>query len=240
MQATQTYGGILAMTTQVRMELGMVDRIMHEINLKVMAFPSGLEMKRKWLDIYERWNGLALNHPLVTSPEPRLMPTELADVALRVARLKAEALALYGAWKTAMASAGIATSKPAQSSSGASVQAAPAATITQQAVQEKPGILKILLYGAALFGGAAAIHQLWRAWRTPAQSAQPQYIPYPPAYAPALPSMVAAPPPPPLMLPSVPPMAANASLGQSTLAFQLPPEAEEDLSQGEETDLSVI
>lgn len=220
--ATQTFAGILEMTTRLRAEMGYVDRVMHEINGKVMRSPASLELKRAWLDAYERWNALALNHPLVRSAEPRLPLNEVQTTAATIAGLKTEALSLYARWKADMAAAGINTNPaPAQASSSLG---GPAPTVTQQAERQGPGVLKVCLYGAALLGGAAAISTIWAAWRKPPQ---PVYPVMPPGLPPLMPGNHVLSASTQLALPPVPVIPAlTPSPASATMAFSIPPDGQ--------------
>jgi hypothetical protein len=223
--ATQTFAGILEMTTRLRAEMGLVDRVMHEVNGKVMRSPASLPLKRSWLDVYDRWNALALNHPLITSAEPRIPLPEISTTAARVGALKAEGLSLYARWKADMMAMGIPTTPQQAQQAQASAMGGPAPTVTQQAENQGPGALKVCLYGAALLGGAAAISTIWAAWRKPAQ---PVYPVLPPNMlpAPTIPSLspLAS---TPVVLPTIP---ALMPMG-GTMAFSIPPDGHGDVEE---------
>lgn len=202
-------------------EAKTVGRIIHEINGKVMASPASRDLKLRWADVYERWTSFELNHPAMTSPDPRLGREDLTLTSRLVATMKQQALELYARWKAEMQAAGIQTS-PTQSSSGAANSApiGPTTTPGGLAQQEKPGgndkLLKGLLIGAALVGGAAATQQLISGWRNrngvPVIPAGiPGSSPYfPPGFAPSG-----------FPIPTVPALAQSSRPGP--FRFSLPP-----------------
>ncbi len=102
MNLYETLSGLTIAAEKLRSDIGITDRIMHEINSKIMASPSQHETKRVWTEAYQDWVPLALSHPIVRDPMARLSKEDVQAAAIKVRKMRERALALYARWKSEM------------------------------------------------------------------------------------------------------------------------------------------
>ncbi len=179
MNLFDTLSGLAIAAEKLRSDIGVTDRIMHEINGKIMTTPSQYETKRAWTELYQDWVSLALAHPLVRDPLARLSREDIQSSAIRIQKMREKALVLYSRWKSEMSAT--------FSGSGAFEGSAPG--------NFKDRFLRGALVGAGIASGVAAVKAIF--------FDKPNSAPAPalPAGAQPIPIKVVLPPTPPMVSP---------------------------------------